>query len=66
MESGATESMSKHGMDLREIESKEMGSEQQLEEHRRLGGYKATLKNPRASQEAKEHAKEVLKDHDAI
>lgn len=45
MESGATESMSKHGMDLREIESKEMGSEQQLEEHRRLGGYKATLKS---------------------
>lgn len=45
LESEATESTSKHGMDLREIESKEMGSEQQLEEHRRLGGYKATLKS---------------------
>ncbi|KAF8728301.1 hypothetical protein AX14_006805 [Amanita brunnescens Koide BX004] len=32
-------------------------------ESRVMGGYKATLKNPRASEEAKEHAEEVLEQH---
>ncbi|WWC70651.1 uncharacterized protein I206_104602 [Kwoniella pini CBS 10737] len=31
-------------------------------QHRVLGGYKATLHNPNTSSEAKEHAKEVLKE----
>ncbi|KAJ8084207.1 hypothetical protein AAF712_001065 [Marasmius tenuissimus] len=30
-----------------------------------LGGYKATLKNDNASEEAKEHAREVLEEHGA-
>ncbi|ORY31429.1 Conidiation protein 6-domain-containing protein [Naematelia encephala] len=33
-------------------------------ENRVLGGYKATLSNPNVSDEAKEHAREVLKEHD--
>ncbi|RDB19724.1 Conidiation-specific protein 6 [Hypsizygus marmoreus] len=36
------------------------------ESNRVLGGYKATLKNPRVSGEAKEHAEQVLKDNDAM
>ncbi|KAK2460758.1 hypothetical protein APHAL10511_007228 [Amanita phalloides] len=32
-------------------------------ESRVMGGYKATLKNPRVSEEAKEHAEEVLEQH---
>ncbi|KAF9525273.1 Conidiation protein 6-domain-containing protein, partial [Crepidotus variabilis] len=31
-----------------------------------LGGYKATLKNPRVSEEAKQNAKQVLVEHDAL
>ncbi|KAF8153077.1 Conidiation protein 6-domain-containing protein [Crassisporium funariophilum] len=31
-----------------------------------IGGYKATLKNPRVSDEAKQNAEEVLKEHDAL
>ncbi|TFK21199.1 hypothetical protein FA15DRAFT_94352 [Coprinopsis marcescibilis] len=34
--------------------------------HRVLGGYKATLHNPRVSKEAKAHAKKVLKEHGAL
>ncbi|KAL0575993.1 hypothetical protein V5O48_005993 [Marasmius crinis-equi] len=30
-----------------------------------LGGYKATLKNDNASEEAKDHAREVLEEHGA-
>ncbi|KAK1223799.1 hypothetical protein PQX77_013323 [Marasmius sp. AFHP31] len=30
-----------------------------------LGGYKATLKNDNASEEAKQHAREVLEEHGA-
>ncbi|KZV84989.1 hypothetical protein EXIGLDRAFT_841759 [Exidia glandulosa HHB12029] len=33
------------------------------ETNRVLGGYKATLKNESASQEKKDHAREVLADH---
>lgn len=33
------------------------------ETNRVLGGYKATLKNPNVSEEAKEHAREVLEEH---
>jgi len=51
--------------DLRHEENVHGGYETP-EEHRVLGGYKATLKNPKVSQEAKEHAKEVLKEHEAI
>ncbi|KAG2006854.1 hypothetical protein CC2G_014595 [Coprinopsis cinerea AmutBmut pab1-1] len=36
----------------------------QGEESRVKGGYKATLSNPRVSKEAKQHAKEVLKEDD--
>ncbi|KAF8639148.1 hypothetical protein AX17_001637 [Amanita inopinata Kibby_2008] len=32
-------------------------------ENREIGGYKATLHNPRVSEAAKEHAREVLKEH---
>jgi len=49
--------------DLRHEENR--GGYEMPEEHRILGGYKATLKNPNVSQEAKEHAKEVLKEHEA-
>ncbi|PPQ92224.1 hypothetical protein CVT25_008998 [Psilocybe cyanescens] len=35
-------------------------------EHHRLGGYKATLNNPRVSDAAKDHAKDVLNDNDAL
>ncbi|TFK67638.1 hypothetical protein BDN72DRAFT_960877 [Pluteus cervinus] len=31
-----------------------------------IGGYKATLKNPNVSDEAKQHAEQVLRDKDAI
>jgi len=31
-----------------------------------MGGYKAALNNPRVSEEAKEHAREVLEDNDEI
>ncbi|KAH6910647.1 Conidiation protein 6-domain-containing protein [Coprinopsis sp. MPI-PUGE-AT-0042] len=34
----------------------------QEHENRVLGGYKATLKNPNVSEEAKEHAKDVLEE----
>jgi len=34
----------------------------QEHDNRVLGGYKATLKNPNVSEEAKEHAKEVLEE----
>ncbi|KAF8810318.1 hypothetical protein BYT27DRAFT_7161977 [Phlegmacium glaucopus] len=51
--------------DLRHEEHVQAGYDMP-EEHRVLGGYKATLKNPNVSQEAKEHAKEVLKEHEAI
>ncbi|KXN89723.1 hypothetical protein AN958_05263 [Leucoagaricus sp. SymC.cos] len=33
-------------------------------ENRVMGGYRATLKNPRVSGQAKEHAKEVLEEND--
>ncbi|KAF5348775.1 hypothetical protein D9756_009743 [Leucocoprinus leucothites] len=33
-------------------------------EAREMGGYRATLKNPRVSEQAKEHAREVLEEHD--
>ncbi|KAF8909667.1 hypothetical protein CPB84DRAFT_1765151 [Gymnopilus junonius] len=39
-------------------------AEDETEEHRMLGGYKATLKNPHTSKEAKEHAKKVLAEHE--
>jgi len=38
---------------------------EEKEEHHRMGGYKATLKNPHASQEAKDHAKKVLEEYEA-
>ncbi|PPR05422.1 hypothetical protein CVT24_008036 [Panaeolus cyanescens] len=31
-----------------------------------IGGYKATLKNPNVSEEAKQHAEEVLESHGAL
>ncbi|KAJ7622827.1 Conidiation protein 6-domain-containing protein [Mycena polygramma] len=31
-----------------------------------LAGYKAALKNPRVSEEAKKHAQEYLKEHNAL
>ncbi|GJJ09569.1 hypothetical protein Clacol_003792 [Clathrus columnatus] len=31
-----------------------------------IGGYKATMNNPRVSQEAKQRAEGVLREHDAI
>jgi hypothetical protein len=77
-ESKATDETPSH--DLRR---EEHGGYDMPEEHRILGGYKATLKSsvvdlsrdlfadlfltdPNVSQEAKEHAKEVLKEHEAI
>ncbi|KAM6501070.1 Conidiation protein 6 domain containing protein [Amanita muscaria] len=43
------------------------GSEAQMtegkSESRVMGGYKAALKNPRVSEEAKEHAEEILEQH---
>jgi len=61
-ESEPTEEAQPH--DLRHEEN--VSGYKMPEEHRILGGYKATLKNPNVSQEAKEHAKEVLKEHEAI
>ncbi|KAF8503492.1 Conidiation protein 6-domain-containing protein [Russula emetica] len=36
------------------------------DENRVLGGYKATLKNPNVSDEAKQRAEQILEDHDAL
>ncbi|KAF9046338.1 Conidiation protein 6-domain-containing protein [Panaeolus papilionaceus] len=36
------------------------------EESRVIGGYKAVLKNPNVSEEAKEHAEQLLEKHDAL
>ncbi|KAG8936795.1 hypothetical protein FRC02_011374 [Tulasnella sp. 418] len=33
-------------------------------EHRRLGGFKATISNPKTSEAAKDHARQVLAEHD--
>ncbi|TFK32056.1 hypothetical protein BDQ12DRAFT_671370 [Crucibulum laeve] len=41
----------------------ESGQFSEQEEHRIIGGYKASLKNPHVSESAKEHAKEVLEDN---
>ncbi|KAF8651520.1 hypothetical protein AX16_004716 [Volvariella volvacea WC 439] len=35
-------------------------------EQRVLGGYRATMSNPKVSQEAKRHAEQVLRDNDAL
>ncbi|KAF8914505.1 Conidiation protein 6-domain-containing protein [Mucidula mucida] len=40
--------------------------ERDLHEVRVLAGYKATLHNPRVSNEAKQHAEEVLAEKDAL
>ncbi|KAH9474699.1 Conidiation-specific protein 6 [Psilocybe cubensis] len=40
--------------------------EEEKTEHHRLGGYKATINNPRVSDAAKDHAKEILKNNDAL
>ncbi|EAU85418.1 hypothetical protein EXT64_23120 [Pectobacterium atrosepticum] len=34
--------------------------------HRVLGGYKATMHNPRVSEKAKDHAKRILEEYDAL
>ncbi|KAJ7502754.1 Conidiation protein 6-domain-containing protein [Mycena galericulata] len=44
-------------------EADERTSEHQT---RVLAGYKAALHNPRVSEEAKQHAREYLKEHDAV
>ncbi|KAH9174003.1 Conidiation protein 6-domain-containing protein [Lactarius sanguifluus] len=36
------------------------------EESRVIGGYKAALKNPNVSEEAKERAQQILEDKDAL
>jgi hypothetical protein len=41
-------------------------NEEGKHENRVIGGYKATLKNPHASEEAKQQAERVLKEHDAL
>jgi len=61
-ESKTTEDAPQH--DLRHEEN--VHGYEMPEDNRILGGYKATLKNPNVSQEAKEHAKEMLKEHEAI
>ncbi|KAF8639163.1 hypothetical protein AX17_001651 [Amanita inopinata Kibby_2008] len=52
----------------REVEEEvgESGTIEGKAESRVLGGYKATLKNPRVSEEAKEHAEQVLEEHHAL
>ncbi|KAF8352113.1 Conidiation protein 6-domain-containing protein [Amanita rubescens] len=56
----------RHAEERRQAEEKRHAEEQMMEgktESRVMGGYKATLKNPRVSPEAKEHAEEVLEQH---
>ncbi|KAF8964729.1 hypothetical protein BDZ97DRAFT_1918695 [Flammula alnicola] len=43
-----------------------MSSEAEAQEHHMLGGYKATLKNANASEKAKKHAEQILKEHGAL
>lgn len=42
--------------------SGDLSPEEQKHEHQVAGGYKATLKNPRVSDEAKQHAQEKLNE----
>jgi len=42
------------------------GADTDQHTNRVLGGYKATLKNPNVSEEAKEHAREVLEGESEI
>ncbi|KAF5312536.1 hypothetical protein D9619_003754 [Psilocybe cf. subviscida] len=66
-ESGGSERRTRSSDDTEETEQDATGEEEdqdshdaEVHKHRVIGGYKATLKNPRVSEEAKEKARKEL------
>ncbi|KAI0259385.1 Conidiation protein 6-domain-containing protein [Gloeopeniophorella convolvens] len=61
----AAEEIQTTGVDNSSAESASSLNPDGKEENRVLGGYKATLKNPNVSDEAKQKAQRVLEENDA-
>ncbi|WVQ96860.1 hypothetical protein IAU59_003967 [Kwoniella sp. CBS 9459] len=48
-----------------ETRSHDNAKKEEEHEHRVMGGYKAALHNPNVSEDAKEHAQQILQEHGA-